>query len=64
LFAGCSADQAIGRTGVVALAKLMQRAGEDFVILGDQENAAGCMLMTLDLVASTNVCTKKTWTQS
>jgi hypothetical protein len=64
LFVGCSADQAIGRTGVVALAKLMQRAGEDFVILGDQENAAGCMLMTLDLVASTNVCTKKPWTQS
>ncbi len=41
LFAGCSADQAIGRTGVVALAKLMQRAGEDFVILGDQEKCCG-----------------------
>jgi Fe-S oxidoreductase len=41
LFAGCSADQPSGRAGVVALAKLMQKAGEDFVILGDQEKCCG-----------------------
>ena len=57
---GCSADQASGRSGVMALAKLMQKAGEDFAILGDQENAAGCMLMTLDSGASMSVCNKKT----
>ena len=41
LFAGCSADQVSGRSGVVALAKLMQKAGEDFAILGDQEKCCG-----------------------
>src|SRR5918995_283092 len=39
--AGCSADQASGRAGVVALAKLMQKAGEDFAILGDEEKCCG-----------------------
>jgi Fe-S oxidoreductase len=41
LFAGCSADEASGRNGAVALAKLMQKAGEDFAILGDEEKCCG-----------------------
>lgn len=41
LFAGCSADRASGRDGAIALAKLMQKAGEDFVILGDAEKCCG-----------------------
>jgi len=41
LFAGCSADQASGQSGAIALAKLMQRAAEDFVILGKQEKCCG-----------------------
>lgn len=41
LFAGCSADRASGRNGALALAHLMKRAGEDFVILGDEEKCCG-----------------------
>jgi heterodisulfide reductase subunit D len=41
LFAGCSADRDSGKAGAIALAKLMQRAGEDFVILGDEEKCCG-----------------------
>ena len=41
LFAGCSADEASGRNGAGALAKLMQNAGEDFAILGDEEKCCG-----------------------
>jgi Fe-S oxidoreductase len=41
LFAGCSADRASGTAGAVALARLMQKAGEDFAILGDQEKCCG-----------------------
>jgi heterodisulfide reductase subunit D len=41
LFAGCSADRDSGRMGAIALAKLMQEAGEDFVILGDEEKCCG-----------------------
>lgn len=41
LFAGCAADQAANKPGVVALAKLMQKAGEDFAILGEQEKCCG-----------------------
>lgn len=41
LFAGCSADRDSGRSGAVALAKLMQQAGEEFVILGDEEKCCG-----------------------
>jgi heterodisulfide reductase subunit D len=41
LFAGCSADRDSGKAGASALAKLMQRAGEDFVILGDEEKCCG-----------------------
>jgi heterodisulfide reductase subunit D len=41
LFAGCSADRESGRPGAIALAKLMQEAGEDFVILGDEEKCCG-----------------------
>jgi heterodisulfide reductase subunit D len=41
LFAGCSAARAAGRAGVIALAKLLQRAGEDFAILGGQEKCCG-----------------------
>jgi len=41
LFAGCSADRASGKSGAIALAKLMQKAGEDFAILGDQEKCCG-----------------------
>jgi Fe-S oxidoreductase len=41
LFAGCSADQESGKAGAVALARLMQEAGEDFAILGDEEKCCG-----------------------
>jgi len=41
LFAGCAADRDSGRGGAIALAKLMQRAGEDFAVLGDQEKCCG-----------------------
>jgi Fe-S oxidoreductase len=41
LFAGCSADRASGRTSAMALAKLMKKAGEDFVILGNEEKCCG-----------------------
>jgi Fe-S oxidoreductase len=41
LFAGCSADRPSGHRGVVALAQLMQRAGEEFVILADAEKCCG-----------------------
>jgi heterodisulfide reductase subunit D len=41
LFAGCSADRDSGRSGTIALAKLMQRAGDDFAILGDEEKCCG-----------------------
>jgi Fe-S oxidoreductase len=41
LFAGCSADQASGRGGAVALAQLMLDAGEDFEILGGEEKCCG-----------------------
>jgi len=41
LFAGCSADRDSGRRGVIALAKLMQQAGEEFAILSDNEKCCG-----------------------
>ena len=41
LFAGCSADRASGRSGAIALAKIMQKAGEEFVILGEEEKCCG-----------------------
>jgi len=41
LFAGCSADRRSGRGGAIALAKLLQKAGEDFVILGNGEKCCG-----------------------
>jgi heterodisulfide reductase subunit D len=41
LFAGCSADQAGGRGAAVALARLMLRAGDEFVILGADEKCCG-----------------------
>jgi Fe-S oxidoreductase len=41
LFAGCSADRAAGKAGARALAELMQRAGEDFAILGNEEKCCG-----------------------
>jgi heterodisulfide reductase subunit D len=41
LFAGCSADQESGKAGAVALARLMQEAGEEFAILGDEEKCCG-----------------------
>lgn len=41
LFAGCSADRASGQGSAVALAKLMQKAGEDFAILGAAEKCCG-----------------------
>jgi len=41
LFAGCSADQAAVAPGVIALAQLMKKAGEDFVILADEEKCCG-----------------------
>jgi Fe-S oxidoreductase len=41
LFAGCSADRPNGRSGAIALAKLMQKVGEDFAILRDAEKCCG-----------------------
>ncbi len=41
LFAGCSANRPSGNPGVVALAKIMQQAGEDFAILGEEEKCCG-----------------------
>ncbi len=41
LFAGCSADRPSGRAGAVSLARLMKQAGEDFVILGEEESCCG-----------------------
>jgi Fe-S oxidoreductase len=41
LFAGCSADRSSGRSGAVALAKILQKAGEDFVVLGSEEKCCG-----------------------
>jgi Fe-S oxidoreductase len=41
LFAGCSADQSSGRGSAIALATLMQGAGEDFVVFGRQEKCCG-----------------------
>ena len=41
LFAGCSADRDSGRAGVIALARLMRQAGEEFAILGDEEKCCG-----------------------
>jgi Fe-S oxidoreductase len=41
LFAGCSADRDSGKPGAIALAKLMQQAGEDFAVLGDEEKCCG-----------------------
>ncbi|HTM06973.1 MAG TPA: (Fe-S)-binding protein [Verrucomicrobiae bacterium] len=41
LFAGCSADRPEGRGAAAALAKLMQKAGEDFVVLGAAESCCG-----------------------
>ena len=41
LFAGCSADLPSGRAGAIALARLMKQAGEEFVILGDEESCCG-----------------------
>jgi heterodisulfide reductase subunit D len=41
LFAGCSADQSDGRKAAIALAKMMQKAGEDFCILADEEKCCG-----------------------
>lgn len=41
LFAGCSADRSSGRDSAIALAKLMQRAGEDFAVLGKEEKCCG-----------------------
>ncbi|HXV49209.1 MAG TPA: (Fe-S)-binding protein [Candidatus Binatia bacterium] len=41
LFAGCSADRESGRGGAIALARLLQKAGEDFVILGQAEKCCG-----------------------
>ncbi|MBI4529866.1 MAG: (Fe-S)-binding protein [Deltaproteobacteria bacterium] len=41
LFAGCSANQPSGRAGARALAEIMIKAGEDFVIFGEEENCCG-----------------------
>ena len=41
LFAGCSSDRASGRSAARAVAGIMQKAGEDFAILGDQEKCCG-----------------------
>lgn len=41
LFAGCSADHTDGEAGAVALAKLMQKAGVEFAVLGEEEKCCG-----------------------
>lgn len=41
LFAGCSADDDSGRSGAIALAKLMQHAGEDFAVPGEEQTCCG-----------------------
>jgi heterodisulfide reductase subunit D len=41
LFAGCSASQPAGRAGAIALARIMQQAGEDFAVLGEEEKCCG-----------------------
>jgi Fe-S oxidoreductase len=41
LFAGCSADRPEGRAAAVALAKIMKGAGEDFMILAEEEKCCG-----------------------
>jgi len=43
LFAGCSADRPGGRGGAEGLARLMQRAGADFAILGADEKCCGLL---------------------
>jgi Fe-S oxidoreductase len=61
MFAGCSADRPSGRAGVVALAKILQAAGEDFVIMADRENCCGLFAYDLgfrseyDRLSSENV---------
>src|SRR4029077_4871672 len=52
LFAGCSADQAAVAPGVIALAKLMQRAGEDFATLSWERK--GCAKMSPSWLAKRN----------
>jgi Fe-S oxidoreductase len=47
LFAGCSADQASGRSSARALAGIMKKAAENFLILGRNEKCCG--LYALDL---------------
>lgn len=41
LFAGCSADRASGRSAARALASILQKAGENFAILGSDEKCCG-----------------------
>lgn len=41
LFAGCSADRAGSQGAARSLALIMQKAGEDFAILGEQEKCCG-----------------------
>jgi Fe-S oxidoreductase len=43
LFAGCSADDANGYESVVALSRLMLKAGENFVVLGREEKCCGLL---------------------
>ena len=65
LFAGCSADRPSGRAGVIALAKLMQAAGEEFAVLGEDEKCCGLMAHDLgfrkeyDRLADDNLATIK-----
>jgi len=47
LFAGCAADQPAGRLSVIALVKLLQKAGDDFAILGEEEKCCGLYAMDL-----------------
>ncbi|MGE5305946.1 MAG: (Fe-S)-binding protein [Alphaproteobacteria bacterium] len=63
LFAGCSADRPSGRAGAIALAKIMQAAGEDFAILGENEKCCGLFAYDLgfraeyDRLAGENLAT-------
>ena len=65
LFAGCSADRPNGRAAATALAMLMKTAGEEFVILGDDEKCCGLYAYDLgfrseyDRLESENLATMK-----
>jgi len=63
LFAGCSADRPSGRAAAIALAKILQAAGEDFAVLAEDEKCCGLLAYDLgfraefDRLSSENLAT-------